>query len=240
MILITGDKGYIGSRLKDALVLMGHKKLYGIDLKNGQDVLYHDLPKADVVYHLVAQAGVPTSFENPMWDARNNIMATIRIAERYPESRVIFTTSGAALEPESPYGLSKRTAEGYIRLLCKNAVIVRLSSVYGNKPKGVVDNFVRNKVPTVYGNGSAVRDFVHVDDVVRGLIKAKDWEPGTYTMGSGKGTSVKELADVTGKEIKYLPARPGEKEKVVLENTTPNWEPKVDVIEYIGSKTRHL
>lgn len=237
--LLTGNQGYIGSRLEQAL-LKKHKwmpeTLYFLDKKNPREninELYTIKENPDAVWHLAAQAGAMPSWDDPYQDAMDNIMATIRICKLFPDAKLIFTTSGAALDPESPYGLSKRTAEDYIRMLHPNAVILRLSSVYGEKDRGVVDTFVREDKCVIYGDGSAVRDFVHVDDIVEALIKAKDWEPGTYTLGSGVGTTVKEIAEATGKPIEYMPARKGEKQEVVLDNNSPNWKPKINVIDYV-------
>lgn len=228
-ILVTGSDGFIGSRLME--YLEGYNVI-GIDYKRGQNLWNCELPEVDVVIHLAAQSGAIPSMKNPWLDAKQNILTTIRLLKNYPKSKFIFTTTGAAVEPENPYGLSKKTAEEYIKLLHDNYVICRLSSVYGGKDRGVVDSFI-NEDPVVYGDGEAERDFVHVHDIVRGLAKSIEWEPGEYTMGSGVGTKVKDLAEATGKEIEYKPAREGEKERVVLENTTPDWEPKINVIKYI-------
>lgn len=233
-IIITGHKGYIGSRLQRALAERDIFS-YGIDKRVSADINFMRNPTdcADVIFHLAAQSGVVPSWDNPYQDAMDNIMATIRICKIFPSAKIIFTTSGAAVDPESPYGLSKRTAEEYIKMLHDNYVILRLSSVYGEKDRGVVDTFIRGDKCTVYGDGSATRDFVHVDDVVEGLIQAYEWPVGEYTLGSGIGTSVKELAVVTGKEIEYKPARKGEKQNVVLENTTPSWKPSINVLDYV-------
>jgi UDP-glucose 4-epimerase len=224
-ILITGDKGYIGSRLKKALNKVfkdGGHTVYGLDHRDGLDLLSAPLPEVDLVYHLAAQAGAIPSMQDPIWDARNNILGTIRIAQHYKNTKIIYVTSGGALDPESPYGLSKKTGEEYLRMLHNNTVICRLSSVYGEKDRGVVDNFIRFEKCVVFGDGSAVRDFVHVDDVVRGLVMAAKWDKDEYHMGSGIGTTVREIAEATGKPIEYREARSGEKQEAVLQNTTPH------------------
>lgn len=234
---LSGSEGYIGSRLLLKL-LDENCEVETCDFKIGRDVLTYEPEPMDVIYHLAAQAGAMPSWKDPMYDARNNILGTIRACQLANKHnvRLIFTTSGAVLDPESPYGESKRCAENYVKMLCNDYVILRLSSVYGEKDRGVVDTFIKQEKCTIYGDGSAIRDFVHVYDIVEALIKAKDWECGEYILGSGKGTSVRELAEATGKPIQYLPARKGEKQEVVLENTSPNWKPKVDVINYIKRK----
>lgn len=239
-ILITGHQGYIGSRLKTEIEEFGNQVI-GIDLKSGQDVLSVELPEVDCIYHLAAQSGVPESGRDPINDARQNILGTIRMAlhAKKHDIPIVFTTTGASVgEKVSPYGLSKSVAEDYLRLLCPElAIICRLSSVYGDKPKGVVDNFIRDEVCSIFGDGSAVRDFVHVDDIVRGLIQAVGWDAGKYSMGSGEPTAVIDIARATGKLIEHLPSRESDKPSVVLPNSTPDWEPRIKVIDYIKSKS---
>lgn len=239
-ILITGYMGYIGSRLFKALVnLHKAKEVYLLDLKDGSDALYANLPDVDYVFHLSAQTGAVPSIKNPINDARQNILVTIRLAEFYKnKAKIIFTTSGAAKSPESPYGLSKKTAEEYIKLLHNDYVILRFSSIYGDKDRGVVDTFIRDKTCFIYGDGLATRDFVHVNDIVNCLIKSVGWENGEYECGSGIPTTVQEIADATGKEVKHLPKREGEKDFAVLTNTTPDWEPLENVINYVMRKCK--
>ncbi|MEX2604632.1 MAG: NAD-dependent epimerase/dehydratase family protein [Gracilimonas sp.] len=238
-IYLTGSAGFIGSRLWSKLFDLGIET-ENCDFKINRDILSYDPGEVNVIYHLGAQAGAMPSWKDPMYDARNNILATIKVCEiaKKNNAKIIFTTSGSAVEPESPYGISKQVCEKYLKLLHPNSVILRLSSIYGEKDRGVVDTFIRDDKCTIYGDGSATRDFVHVDDIVEALIKAKDWEPGEYTLGSGKGTTVRELAEATGKPIEYQEARKGEKQEVVLENTAPDWVPIISALDYIKAKCR--
>ena len=238
--LITGSSGYIGSRLLKRVYTGTELSEIAIcDLRLGIDILNIPVHRGvDFVYHLAAQAGVASSQFDPINDARQNILGTIKAIQiaNVSNARLIFPTSGAAVEPESPYGLSKKTAERYVKMLCEDYVILRLSSVYGDKPRGVVDTFIREDKCVIYGDGSAERDFVHVDDIVELFIQAKDFPTGSYECGSGKGTNIKTLAQATGRKIEYQDAKKGEKKSVVLENTTPSWEPKIDVLDYIREK----
>ncbi len=73
---------------------------------------------------------------------------------------------------------------------------------------------------------------VHVDDIVKGLDKAFFWDAGEYKMGSGIATNLLQLAE--NKTVFFKEARREAKESV-LDNTTPNWEPEIDVFKYINS-----
>jgi nucleoside-diphosphate-sugar epimerase len=230
-ILITGYRGFIGSHLTRELDYIG------IDLKDGGDLLTCDLPDADVVIHLAAQADVMSSVRDPLRDAIQNILITIRLLKRYQNSKIIFASSGGAIQEtvESPYGLSKLTCENYIKMLHKNAVILRFPNIFGPGEHGVVGKFLEGNI-RIYGDGSAIRDYVYVGDLVKAIKSSIEWEPGTYSLGSEKPYTVLQLAEATGKEIGFLPAREGELHTSIVPNTAP-WRPIVDVLDYIRSNS---
>lgn len=238
--LVTGHKGNIGSRLYNILDselygevvnnILATNELVGIDTKDGQDLLTCELPKdVDVIYHLAAHAPVEDSWKDPV-RTMQNIATTVRLAHAYPDAKIIFASTGASIKPVSPYGFSKWACNEYLKFFHKNALILYFSNIFGI-PKSVVDIFKGKDVVTIYGDGLQTRDYVHVDDIVKGLIKAKDWEPGEYMMGSNIETNLLQLAE--GKEVIFKPARKEARESV-LPNDTPNWEPKIDVLEYIN------
>lgn len=225
MILVTGNKGYIGSLLYSKVDGLG------IDLKDGLNLLSCDLPKGvDVIYHLAAQSFVESSHHDPLHDL-DNIRITARLVKEYPDARIIYANSAAAKEPiMSPYGFSKWASAEYLKRFHKDYVICTFPNIYGRNTKSVVDIFKNSEDVFVYGDGLQTRDYVHVDDIIGGLIKAATWPVGEYEMGSGKATTVLELAQ--GKNITFMPPRKEARESI-LKNTTPNWEPKIKVLEYI-------
>jgi UDP-glucose 4-epimerase len=225
-ILITGYKGQIGSLLAKKLEDFGVK---GIDLKDGMNLLTCELPEADVIYHLAAQSSVESSWHDPVHDM-DNIRMTARLVKEYPNARIIYANSAAAQDPKSPYGFSKWASGEYLKKFHEDYISCVFPNVYGGSDKSVVDIFDGRKNVTVYGDGLQIRDYVHVDDIIDGLIKAMYWDVGEYFMGSGIKTTVLDLAK--GKNITFAPARQEARESV-LENTTPNWEPKIKVLEYI-------
>lgn len=221
--LVTGSKGFLGKRL--------HEKIggYGIDVRDGNNLLSCPLPDADVIYHLAAQSSVEASWNDPMHDS-DNLKMVVRLVQRYPNARIIYTNSAAAKDRKSPYGFSKNACAEYLKCFHHDYVICTLPNVYGHGSRSVVNAFKGRKKVTVYGDGSHTRDYVHSFDIVDGLILAKDWPRGEYELGSGIATSVLDLAK--GKEIEFLPERK-ESESSVLTNSTPNWSHKVDVMSYM-------
>lgn len=205
----------------------------GIDVRDGRNLLTCDLPKKDyLIFHLAAQSSVEASWGDPLHDL-DNIRITARLVKEYPEARIIYANSAAAEERRSPYGFSKWASAEYIKLFHKDYVICALPNVYGEPGgKSVVDTFKGKQKVTIFGDGLNKRDYVHVDDIVDGLLKAINWPTGEYQLGSGIATSVLDLSQ--GKDVTFAPARQ-ESVYSVLKNTTPNWEPKINVYEYLFS-----
>ncbi len=224
MQLITGHRGMIGSRLFERIGGIG------IDLKEGQNLITTELPKdIDIIYHLAAQSSVEASWQDPVHDM-DNLRMTARLVKEYPNAKIIYTASSATKET-SPYGFSKWASAEYIKNFHENYVICVLPNVYGKEGgKSVVDIFKRNKEVVVYGDGNQTRSYVHVDDIVRALLLAKDWPKGEYYLGDGKATSVLDLAK--GKEVTFVPARK-EVYESVPPNTTPDWNTNINVLDYL-------
>lgn len=136
------------------------------------------------------------------------------------------------LSPESPYALSKRYGEQLAAQIDQrndvNCVSLRFFNVFGPRqdPAGdyaaVIPAFiqrVRNgEPPVIYGDGEQTRDFVHVDDVVQGLIRAAEHSPPcpVINIGAGRRITINRLAslviDLVGSACtpEYGPARDGE------------------------------
>lgn len=224
VILVTGSRGAIGTKLVKKLgnvIEISRREL-------GTDLMTCELPDADIIYHLAAQTSVENSWKDPVHDSYNfNMM--VRLVQRYSDAKIIYAQSGASLEASSPYGFSKKVAGDYLKKFHKNYVITVFPNVFGTG-RSVVDFFKDKDEVVIYGTGEAIRDYVHVDDIVEGLLKALEWSVGEYMLGSGKGTSVLELAE--GKTIIEKPARKEMKESI-LENTTPNWKPFIKVLDYL-------
>ncbi len=129
--------------------------------------------------------------------------------------------------PSSPYGLSKLTAERYCLLYGElynlSVVALRYFNVYGPQQTSssyaaVIPLFLRrvarNEPLIIEGDGYQTRDFVHVQDVVRAnLLAATSHFDGVLNIGSGRATSIRELAALIGGPsypIEYVPARAGD------------------------------
>lgn len=129
--------------------------------------------------------------------------------------------SQVSLNQDSPYSISKLVGEMYANYYFKESglptIRARFQNVYGPGEmlgagdwRGTVHTVWRNVVPTfiwkalhddaltIFGDGSATRDFIFVDDIVRGLILcAEQGTPGdVYNLASGRETSIRELSEI--------------------------------------------
>ena len=136
-------------------------------------------------------------------------------------------------QPSSPYAMTKLAAEQagqlYTRLYGLEAVALRFFNVYGprqdpNSPyAAVVPRFMATlhaqQQPTIYGDGLQSRDFIFVEDIVRGLWAAAT-APGVagevFNVGRGERLSIRDLVDTIGDvlgvpiEPRFAPPRDGE------------------------------
>lgn len=228
-ILITGHKGFIGSYLTKEI-----NEYIGLDIKEGNDILTCDLPEVDIIIHLAAEPDVLESVKDPFKNAKTNILGTIRLAKRYKNSKFIFSSSGGAIQEtiESPYGLSKYCGEEYIKMLCNNYVILRFPNIYGKNSRSVIDKFLTKDID-IWGDGGATRTYVHVSDIVNGIVQSMKWENGLYKLGTNQNYTVLELAEATGKPMHFSPKKKGELTYSNLKNETPGWTDTIDAIKYI-------
>lgn len=234
--IITGNAGYIGSYLN----LKGD--ILYIDRKNGIDILDNFYGKfksfnPDIIYHLAAQTSVIYSYKNPIQDAKDNILTTLEILKF--KCKTIFTSTGAIYgdklkveetdipQPQSPYAISKLTAENYIINSGLPYVILRLGNVYGrNNDKGVIKALKEGG--KIFGDGNHTRDYIYIDDVIEALIQAEKWN-GIYNIGTGKATSVNEIADLLNIKKQYTyPIREQNFISLNINKAKKNgWKPKL-------------
>ena len=242
-VLVTGGAGFIGVNLAPVLARHGYATRCFDDFSTGHradaerasydEVVQGDILDADAlldaargcthVVHLAAQAGVPTSVEDPLRDCELNVRGTLHAllaARDAGAAGFVFASSSAPLgeitppaheempaRPTSPYGASKLAGEGYCSAFAGSyglpTVVLRFSNVYGpySYHKGsVVAAFCKQALVgqplVVYGDGSQTRDFVFVEDLCEGIAAAVAHDRGGLVahLASGTETSVREVA----------------------------------------------
>jgi UDP-glucose 4-epimerase len=177
----------------------------------------------DAVVHFAAKTKVIQSIEQPELYRRVIVDGTRNVVDAAlatgASDLINISTGGAIygetpdcapeeseLDPPSPYGRLKAEAESVAQRERLRAVTLRLANVYGPRQRtdlegGVIAIFLgawRERRPlTVYGEGSAERDYLHVADVCDAVLAALDSTvTGVYNVGTGVATSVNELIDL--------------------------------------------
>jgi len=209
-------------------------------------------PGTDVIIHLAALTRVLLSIEDPAATHRVNVDVTAALLEQARIRGVgtfLFASTNAVtgnvgrvtideqipLRPLTPYGATKAAAEmligAYASCYGMTGCSLRFSNVYGPGMQEK-DSFVPRLMRAardgtgvqVYGDGTQVRDLVHVEDVVAGLLAA--WRAaysGPLILGAGESVSVNDMVDaarsVTGAGIpvEHVPPKPGEMPAVMVD-----------------------
>jgi UDP-glucose 4-epimerase len=209
-------------------------------------------PGTDVIIHLAALTRVLLSIEDPAATHRVNVDVTAALLEQARSRGVgtfLFASTNAVtgnvgsgtideqvpLRPLTPYGATKAAAEmligAYASCYGMTGCSLRFSNVYGPGMQEK-DSFVPRLMRAardgtgvqVYGDGTQVRDLVHVEDIVAGLFAA--WRAaysGALILGAGESVSVNDMVDaarsVTGAGIpvEHVPPKPGEMPAVIVD-----------------------
>jgi UDP-glucose 4-epimerase len=224
-------------------------------------------PGTDAIIHLAAITSVLASVQDPVSTHRLNVDATARLLEVARENEVeafllastnaVVGNVGSAviseqnvLRPLTPYGATKAAAEmllgAYANCYGITGAALRFSNVYG-PGMAEKDSFIPRLMRAardgegvqVRGDGSMLRDVVHVNDVVQGLLVA--WRArhiGPLILGSGQSITVNDMVTtarrVTGAPIpaENVPVGSGEMPAVVLDISAAKalgYQPRYDL-----------
>lgn len=209
-------------------------------------------PGTDAVIHLAAVTSVVQSMSDPVGTYRLNVEVTANLLERARQlgvrSFLLASTNAVTgnvgqatitetvpLRPMTPYGATKAAGEmllsAYVASYGLQGAALRFSNVYGPGMESK-DSFIPRLMRAardgtgvqVRGDGTMLRDVVHVDDVVSGLLLAwRSGHNGPLILGSGYSVTVNEMVEaaraVTGAAIpvEYVPVGPGEMPAVVID-----------------------
>lgn len=134
----------------------------------------------------------------------------------YGDAKVLPTPESCPEQPICAYGVSKLAIEKYLHLYERlhgiTAITLRVSNPYGphqyaQKKQGVIGAFISKFLAgqpiEIWGDGSVVRDYVYIDDVINALIKASLYNGSfrTFNIGSGIGVSLKDIINTISEQI---------------------------------------
>lgn len=212
-------------------------------------LLKKSLMNVDLVIHLAARIDILESITHPNETHKINVEGSLNILRCCVENNIknFISASSAAVygnpteipvsektvpNPISPYGAEKLSLEFYVKSFANaydmNCISLRFFNVYGkgqsNEYAGVITKFMEkihsNQPLTIFGDGKNTRDFIHIDDLVDGIVKSisniNGKKGNVYNLASGVSTSVKELAElmilISKKNLKlnFIDSRPGD------------------------------
>lgn len=169
------------------------------------------------------------------------LLNVLEAARKNKVKKIVFSSSAAVYgddpelpknihmkpAPKSPYGITKLDGEYYLNMYNEmyslGAVSLRYFNVFGPKQSPTnqyaaaipifINNALKNKPLTIYGDGEQTRDFIFVKDVVNAnILAATNPEVnGVFNIGQGTVTSIKQLAE-------EIIQRAASSSKIVYEN----------------------
>lgn len=177
------------------------------------------------------------------------------IPKKYP------TNENSKIDLQYPYALTKFLGEKMVMHWAKVYNMPNLSlrffNVYGLRSRttgayGAVFGVflaqkLSNKPLTIVGDGEQTRDFINVKDLVNAIYKAsikKNLRGKIFNLGSGKETSVNEIAKIIGGKKITVPKRPGEPDRSQADITKIKyelgWSPKITVKAGVKELLRNI
>lgn len=202
----------------------------------------------DVIVHLAGLIQVEESVAHPTKYYSTNLGGTVNMLRQNVngDPHFIFASTAGAFDAQSPYARSKLAAEDVIKEKSKNYTIFRFFNVAGSdgmhRQVGRASHLIRiaaeaaagkRDYMSIYGedydtpDGSCVRDYIHVVDLVnaiRDTIKHGAFNTPYECIGSGQGYSVKEVVkamkDVTNQDftVKMVGRRDGDPASLAIDN----------------------
>jgi len=200
----------------------------------------------EIIVHLAAKAGVRPSIAEPLLYSDVNIngtMVLLEAANKHKVGKFIFASSSSVYGnnekvpfseddnvdfPISPYAATKKACElichTYHHLYGIDLTCLRFFTVYGprQRPDLAIHKFSKlieqDKPIPVYGDGSMMRDFTYIDDIIDGTIAAMNKCKGfnIYNLGESEPVTVNDLISEIEKALgktaikEYLPLQPGD------------------------------
>jgi nucleoside-diphosphate-sugar epimerase len=254
---ISGANFASKTETKDIYVLM--KEIQSCEMLPS---IYDQTEVFDTIFHLAATPRMSIGLDKPESVLTNNITPLIEVlgyCRRHPSTKLIFISSSSTVWADcsvNPYALSKKIGEQlvdtYINSFGVHACTARLFNVYGpgEADYGPATTLLKqckkaicNYEPiTINGNGSYVRDFTHVADIVTGLQTIRNEmmsysNKAVYELGAGDDSvSVLQIAEAFGHDqINFGPPRGGEPARTKADRKLwpRQWAPVIKVLEYI-------
>jgi len=241
----------------------GSKKNHidGVHYINGNTSEIQDLVdfSPDYIYHLGEYSRVEQSFDDieTVWKYNKEGIFSVLEFVRKNKSKLIYAGSSTKFaengmgKNQSPYSWTKATntelVKNYGKWFNINYAIVYFYNVFGNREistgkYATVVALFKEKMRTgnaltVVKPGTQIRNFTHVDDIIKGLVLVGEKGEGdNYGIGSPESYSILQIAEMFGGDIEMLPERKGNRmsAEVLTQKTIElGWKADKDIKSYI-------
>jgi len=217
----------------------------------------------EIIFHEAARPGVRYSIKDPFLPNKVNVIGTLNVLKAALNSKVekVINASSSsvygnakylpinedlAIQPISPYGVSKLTAEHYCRVFYElyglKTISLRYFTVYGPRmrPDLVIPIFtksiLKNNPPVIFGDGKQTRDFTYIDDIIDANLRFLETDKANgkvLNIGSGRRVTINYLVNIlknllnSNLKPKYINAIKGESR-----NTLANINKAKELIGY--------
>jgi len=223
------------------------------------------------VVHLASIVNVDEVYANPRRALEVNVIGIVNVLEfmrKFDIERIVYASSVAIygepqylpidedhpLRPRNLYGLTKLMGENILWRYYEDYgirfIALRYFNVYGPRMRPgqygsviykFIESLLRNKPPTIYGDGNQTRDFIYVYDVARANVKALNSDYiGALNIGTGHEVSINELYSIICKSIgKCIKPRRGPPRRGDIRRSRADigrakkvlkWKPTVDLL----------
>jgi UDP-glucose 4-epimerase len=233
------------------------------------DAVNTAMKNIDYVFHYITLTYPKTSINDPSKETKNlmGTVNILEAAKENEIKKIIYPSSGGTiygspeelpvpethpLRPTTPYAITKTTVESLLGFYHEQYdlgyTVLRISNPFGpgqnsNSGFGVIavffDKIKNSHAPVIYGDGSNIRDYIFISDVIEANVLAISSAPDdkVFNVGSGVGFSLIQLielmSEVTGIEVspRFEPAGKHYISQVYLDITRIReklgWEPKI-------------
>lgn len=217
--------------------------------------------KPDIIFHLGEYSRVEQSFFELSTVWQSNMEGTFAVLEfcRKHDSKIIYAGSstkygdGGVGRDQSPYAWTKASNTELVRNYGDwfdiEYATTYFYNVYG--PREISsgkyatliaifkDKFIKKEPFTVVSPGTQLRNFTHVEDIVRGLVMVgKQGQGDDYGLGSDEAYSILDISNMFGGEIVMLPARKGNRMNATLDVSRAKnelgWRAEIKVSDHIS------
>lgn len=262
-IIITGASGFLGKSLVDELSQMERFNVVGVSrtAKSSKYIekvnSYLETPNGDILIHL-AECPVQSEVN---WQGDNYLKNSSDVLSSLIEKnykKIIYISSAAVyghqlVEPvdesgeafgQDTYSINK--IENEKKVVANGGVVIRLANVIGpgmsrqNVLSEILDQVINDNEEVIVRDGSPVRDYIWIDDVISAIKKIiiNDVK-GIFNVGTGIGTSVMKLAQITcdvmkKNRMKIISLQDAKKHSTIVLDvkkmrTNLNWQAEVNI-----------